>query len=1075
MKQQTVEQIKKIIETNDTLSSSEKKELLKSLELVAAYNLDLNKNEELKKLLLDNCEYIKEKDGMNREDKLLANYGLSRESSKAEIIAKRDAILDELYRQQRRTRYIDKARRIKKRFNLVKEEFDLILDRYDNPTLSGDLSKKEVRIAKKDALFKYYKIVDELSKFAVETEKEDEIADTSKNAFNYAYEGMSDKEISEVQQDLNTHPIKYTSYGNNTHDYLEPIEYFPNTNIRKPRVRGPFETDEHYEAFLAEYYSRYDFSNPKKTTQEETERFYSDKAKYAEATIQGYFGKLRDALANLRWFYNYSLNETSNIESDIEFYTEKISKQADKADTFRKYISESKKEREVFQEFITDYEQKVDSVNTIMGTIFNEPALVGDTSLTIEISKDGDKVNAIVSPLITLVDNENRKKYANYSVDEDGKTIPFDEYEFDANNMTNSDVDIMLNDFVQQIIDQGAVDLDMETVKKANVEVVYGDKTYVMPYEDLGVNVLKMLKLGGNAYVASSSYKDDPKVVEYVNNNGIEQAQEEIEPEIELPAEVEEKVEEAPVVDEVQEETPEVQVEESAEHEVEEPVQEVQSEEVVEEQIEPEVETEEDTPVVNEEETQTEKQTSEKDIILPPPLPIGIEDKGGVNQTIENEFIDSDEEKDEYDEAEVDNSLVEEDTQEEIEETNGFDPGQDYHIENEDDEYDYDEPEDEYNQISEPTISSGLELDEAPLTQEELRSCYKVTAIRKPRNFAKTIAAGVVGGVLTAFGLASVNGLAITGGSALLTGTVIQNWKNIKRAVMKFKLKNIAKRHGVKVFFGTKGRIEMKNPDGSDLTPEQEDWIQYDIDKKINSWNDPDFVPQVTLDDLGSAFIMERDENAYYVATKKEVSDYKKMKQGETKFESVSADVDLFGEEEELEPDEELEEPENEPEEEQEEVDDRPVLYGNVDDDVQIKNEADLMHELVRLNPELAREFKQDVSGFWLEIPHPENIRLPKGFEYIDGVGITNIDNTDDEPIKIDVFKSIDFDTPIIEDSYDSYEPTEDIVDEIVEKYGVLLDGISDEDIQRISELDPNYTVKDVQAAADKYNNGRSL
>lgn len=1092
MKQQTVEQIKQMINENDTLSSSEKKELLRSLKLLQGYNTDLNKNQELIDIIQDSYTLLKSKDGKNREDKLLENYGLTRDSSKEEIIKKRDLILDELYRQQKRTRYVDKYRRLKRRFNLVKEEFDLILDRYDNRTLAGDLSKKEIRQIKADAMKKYGEFINQLSEFAIETEKTDELEDKKTEVFNYIYEGMSEEEINKAEQEINTHPLKYTSYGSNNHDYLEPIEYYPDTNIRKPRVQGPFETTEHYEAFLAEYFSRYDFSNPKKTTPEQAERFYTDKLSYAESNVQRYFGQVRDALANLRWFYNYSLSETSSIESDIEEYTKSIRKYPSRKEQFESWIKEGKDRLSIHQEFIKDYEEKLDSVNTIMGKLYNEPKLVGDTTLTIELRQEGDKLNAIVSPLVTLVDNENRKKYANYEVTEDGEKETFDEYEFDLNNVTNQDLDSMLTDFVSEILEQGLVDVDMETLKSANVEVVLNDKTYIMPYKDFGLNLVKIMKLGTDAYVPRSTYKDDQEVKNYVDNVGVEQPQVNIEPEVEIPEDNKEETESQDVVDEMISETPaEEVVEEENNASVEEqeepssipfvvepkvepiapaPVEEVEEEQVEEQQVE-EQEPEE-TPV------EAETPTEEKDIILPPPLPIGIEDKGVLPEEEAEE-----EEFQEGNEAEIDESLVEKDTQDEFDYDNlDFDPGDDYHVEH-DDEEDY-EDEENYNNIREPRISHGLELDDTPLSQEELHGLYKVKAVKKPRHFIKTIAAGVVGGVATIFGLATVNGPVVLGGTALLTGTAGFNWKNIKRAVIKQKLKSIAKRHGAKVFFGTKGRIEMKNPDGSDLTPNQEDWIQYELDRKINNWLDLEQVPEVTLDNLGDAFIFEKDPTAYYVASEKEVKEYKKMKKGETKFESIGPDIDLFGDEENL-----AQEYDDEPEHEE---DIKPVLYGSIDDNVTIKDQADLMHELVRLNPELAREFKQDTTGYWLEIPNPEEIRVPNGFEY-NGVAISNIDHTEDEPIEITVFKPIQFEAqPVVENEqpeYDvpqyetQYEPqveaqvetSDEVIDSIIEKYGNLLDGITEDDIQRIAQLDGKYSYADVEAAANKYNNGRSL
>lgn len=1105
MKQQTVEQIKRMINEIETLSSSEKKELLESLEVVAKYNTDLNKNVEIQKVLKDAFAFLKEKDGMNREDKLLEQYGLSRDSSKEKIINKRDEILDELYRKQKRTRYIDKAKRLKVKFNVVKEHFDLILDRYDNRTLAGDLSKKEVRQSKYDALIRYAKLVDNLSEFAVETDKKDELEDSRNDAFNYAYEGMSDKEIGEFQKDLNTHPIRYASYGNNTKEYLEPIEYFPNTNIRKPRVRGPFETEEHYEAFLTEYYSRYDFSNPHKTTQVETEKFYSDKVSYAESTVQSYFGKVRDSLANLRWFYNYSLNESTAIDNDVEFYSDKIKKNPNRKAEYEKYIDEGKENREVFQEFIQDYDQKLESVNTIMGKVFNEPALVGDTSLTIELSKDGDKLTALVSPLVTLVDDENRKKYANYEVDENGEPVPFDQYEFDINTLTNQDIDSMLTDFVQEIVDQDLVDIDVETVKKANVEVYFDDKTFVMPYEDLGVNLIKVLKLGKDAYVPKETYKEDAQVNNYVNNVGVEQAHTEVP--VENPEDVTGTV--TPVVEEIEtpvlgedtEEPTETLTKESVDEIVETPAEETAktpAEETVEENVTEEENTNkaedfsemvEPTEDNNTNNNSEETVTSDENIIIPTPLPIGIEDKGG-QPTTEEEYLD-----DTVDEAQVDESLLEEDTQEEIdteEQDNRFHPGDAYYSE---DEYGDEDLEEDYYDVKTPHIDVGDILDTTPLTQEELRDCYTVKSSRKPRHFKKTVAAGLIGGALTAFGLATVNGPAVLGGSALLTGTVGFNWKNLKRAVQKFKLKAIARRNGAKAYFGKNGNIEIKNDGGSDLTEEQIKWIQHDLDKLINSWNDPLDVPRVTLDNLGHAFVFPNDDVAYYTTSKKDLSEYKEMRREELDkdaeedmtFSSVESDLDLYGDEEDQQDayyDDEEQSTEDDHEDTSEDdfdhkispdEEEKPVLYGNVDDNNDIFDETDLYHELVRLNPELASLFKQDSTGYWLEIPNPESVRLPQGFEYIDGVGFTNINTDPEQPIQIDVIKTLDFSSIPVDTEEPSEDKSEDNVNYLIGKYGFTLKDLTDDELQRIINVETSCSAEDIEAAINKMNSRKSL
>ena len=1193
MKQQSVEQIIKMIRKNDTLSSTEKDELIHSLELLTKYNVDLNKNEDLIKLILDSKDFLLEKDGMNREDKLLSKYGLTPDSTKEEVEAVRDSIIDQLYKLSTETKYIDRYKDYKREICRVDREFKLILSRFEKRTLSGDLSKETVKADKVKAFKDYAALAGLLSQFAVETESENEVEDVSNDTFNYVYEGMSDDEIKEAQEDLNSRPINYASYGNNTKEYLEPIEYFPNTNIRKPRAQGPYESTEHYNSFLTEYYSRYDFSNPQPTPADETGKFYSDKLEYIKDEIHDYFTDIRKAMANLRWFYNYSLNTIANNESDIEFYEEKLAEEADKADEYNGYINDAKQNNEVLQEFISEYDEKLDSLNSVLGAVYNEPSLKGDTSITIELSTNGDEVTATVSPLVTLVDDENRKKYANYEVDED-KKIPYDEYTFNLKDVTNKDLDGMLLEFVTNLHEDGYTDIDVETFKNSNIELVVDGEELVMPFNDFGINAFRALQLDkDNNYVKTNTYKDDEKVLTLIKRNVVTQ------PVVE---EVKEEVQEAPAVVEAQEdipveipelktdaihqwdsrlteeqildaisrdiyepvgpeyeqflsevglskpaaaaeevtETPEVvETQEEIPVEVEEPTKEVveeQQSEEPEEEVEENNEAEVDESLVEENTTEDIEEPTKAFADVEPTLGLPLlddaeetEDLQTPEEVIEENFDDAFEEEkeevkteepvetpeeekteddgieedlpitepsDEDEEVDFDPFELEEnlDTEEELTDeesplNKNFD---DYHsMEHDDDDIEYDEDEG-YSEIEEPKKKLRLgELEDQKFTQEELHDFYKVTAVRKPKNFAKTVAAGIVGGAMALFGVLATHPLVAVGGSIALVGDVIANWKNVYRAIQKLKLKFIAKKNGARVLFGREG-IKMINADGEELDREKAEDIQDDIDKLINSRFDPKYVPQVTLSNLEDSFIRQDDDEEELEKTPAEETEEKDEVQemveniNDTVENSLgdaytqdALDFDPFEDEDDVEDlvinepvqEETKEAPAEESKEPEEEIPE-DVLFDNI-----VKNnnkyaveidpyQRSLAETLLILNHDLDGHIKEDSEGLFIECDNPEALVLPEGYEYIKGVGISNLDSNPDRIVTIDVVSKINYDQ--------ENNISQEVIDSIIAKYGDTLRGLNPEDIPTYFSNESEYSFDEIEAAINAYQAGKT-
>ena len=460
-------------------------------------------------------------------------------------------------------------------------------------------------------------------------------------------------------------------------------------------------------------------------------------------------------------------------------------------------------------------------------------------------------------------------------------------------------------------------------------------------------------------------------------------------------------------------------------------------------------------------------------------------------------------------------------------------------MEHDDDDFEYDEDEG-YSDIEEPKKKLRLgELEDQTFTQEELHNFYKVTAVRKPKNFAKTVAAGIVGGAMALFGVLATHPLVAVGGSIALVGDVIANWKNVYRAIQKLKLKFIAKKNGARVLFGREG-IKMINADGEELDREKAEDIQDDIDKLINSRFDPKYVPQVTLSNLEDSFIRQDDDEAYYTSSDIEDGLYKfytepRLTTKSSKFESVGPKIDLMAhddEEKEKETEEAVEEPVEVPTEEaveepvevpaeeaveektdfandysenaldfdpfededdvedlvinepvQEETQEAPaseaeeeipedVLFDNI-----VKNnnryavevdpyQRSLAEKLLILNHDLDGHIKEDSEGLFIECDNPEALVLPEGYEYIKGVGISNLDSNPDRIVTIDVVSKINYDQ--------ENNISQEVIDSIIAKYGDTLRGLNPEDIPTYFSNESEYSFDEIEAAINAYQAGKT-
>lgn len=477
MNETTMESLKGIIQRLDNISDERKDELLSSLEVLHNFNGNVEENEELKSIFTELKEFVLNQDNYSVGDKLLLDHGLTLESTKEEVEAARDAELTKLEARAERCRYVDQYKVIRRQMVKLDEEYDKILANLDKRTLSGDLRDDSVKKDKTEALKDLIRLADSMEKYGEEVAPVEE-------RINYNYSAMSEEEIEEARKQIEETPLAPIEDGEK--DYLEPVEYFANTNVKKPRLQGLYESNEDYNAFLQEYYSRYDFSNVEATPAEETTEFYSDKMEYAKTKVKSYFDKVRNALTDLRWLYNHSLNETNLLYGDLDHYIETKEE---------KFVKETEDEIKVHEEFISEYEQKLSRINEMTSELFNDKPVKGDIVVSVELSRDNDQLSTTMTPLLSIIDEDLRKKFANY----DANKVVDDEYKFDINTVKIDDLNDSLLAFIDSVTEE-LDDRDYEEIIKSNVEVVIDGEEFVMPIKDYGINVAKIFKLGTKAF-----------------------------------------------------------------------------------------------------------------------------------------------------------------------------------------------------------------------------------------------------------------------------------------------------------------------------------------------------------------------------------------------------------------------------------------------------------------------------------------------------------------------------------------------------------------------------------------------
>jgi hypothetical protein len=1090
MKDINVEYLKEVIMNNESITEEDKERTVKALEVFTKYNTDLNKNADLRNLLVHAAEFLKH-DGVNREDKLYADYKIKRDATREEIESTRDELLDKLNDEIENTKYLEQAKRLKEHARRVEKDFEHILNHLDKRVLSGDLNDKEVKKIKAKSIHELAELLESISEFTVDTKAKDEISDSSEKAFNYVYEGMSDEEIEEAKADLDSHPINYVKYGDNIHDYLEPIEYYPNTNVRKPRNIGPFESVEHYNAFLAEYYSKYDFSSVEATPVEETKNFYQSKLDYIKTRVQGYFNDIKDSLTTLRWLYNHALNEQ---DKDPEF-----------------------------KKFVNVYEEKLDSVNAIEGKMFNDKTLTGDIVLQIELDKTDDELDISISPLMALIDEENRKKFANYTINKDGSKVVDDDYIFNYNEITSEQLDMMVKDFVETVVEQFD-DLDNETVMNSNIEVVYEGHSFVMPVKDFGKNAVRLMELGALSY--EDEIKKDKGIArtkKLVNNNVQTLSKGDVESrldnitseEVELPQE--------------KEETPEVSVTYPPYNEEDEKLTDMLnevtdnkeentlSEEERLDQMLDEAQTkmaEEVTEIYDQSQNDVEEIEVEEDKLTNEYAPEEVPEKVDIPDLVIEDVEPTtyvptkSEEEERLDQLLEDAKTVKEPSIEPMPEMTPYEP-----VKSEEEERldklldDVTNPKEETPQIINPFEATPLMIEDK---QIKLNQQYKVVASRKPKYSKSTAALTVIGGALTIFGLAGASALSFGVGAAALANVVALNLDNLKRAARKFQLKRLAKRHDARVFFGRNDDIAMRNANGSKIIGDKIDEINEDLDntfnKKIKSIVDK-YTPMVTFDKLANLFILPGDTYTEEKTDSEYVSNYFENKayeenvtNGVTKFESVPTEADIFyddgitpteeevkqkplsrllkniiptqeeinkalyGEDEEV-----VEELQEEKEEVKEETPDYSDEVAELENLRRLKAEIDnpetiekktksAIEQIMELNPTL--DFKKDSEGYFVEVDDPNSIVCPEGFEYNGAGAITNRNSVGE------------YESEVIIGVFPKQElAPANPVEEIKEFYAELLD-CPKEQLVKMQQMNSKYTLEQFEEAWDSYHQG---
>ena len=1089
MNETTLRDLKDLIQRADNIGGSYKKAVIASLDRIASFDENLGLNKDLQELFADLKDFINTKDNYSLGDKLLSDYGLSLSATIDEIEEKRKEEISNLERKLKSCRYLDRAKEIKRKINSTNIEFDLMIENIKRRTLSGDLKEQDTKDNKAIALMELEKLVDGILEF---TDESKEVVEEER--VNYNYKEMSDEEIAKAQEEINETPLKTSE---NTHDYLEPIEYFANTNVKKPRNQGVYESNEDYQAFLQEYYSRYDFTNTQPTSKDESADFYQGKIDYSKNKVKEYFDKLRESLSDLRWVYNFSLTEIDNLNNDIDSYDR------DNTEESKKYKEEAEKDISMHESFIKMYESKLKRINEITSKLFNEPPVKGDIVVSVEFEAKDGKLQSNIVPLLSIIEEELRKKYANF----DANKQVDEEYEFDLNTVTKDDINDMIGSFIDSVTEQLS-ERDYEEIVSGNIEVVIDGKVTVMPIHGCGVSIKRLLN---NAYGLTKVNDNDKVLTKKFTNNYNDMSRSDLEARLkEIESEMayrthEENGMEGHEDDNLLDEYKEIK--EALKNAPKAPLMEVDVEEPELSIVYGQDKTKEDndadkTKEDNGSDKAKEDNGTDKELIYGTDVSDKF-DEDKVKQAVENlenppkdiDMIYGVDNSSKYSEDMVDNiinatndTVLRQETEENIVEANDeaeTDKELDSSLKETDTKEkdlilppelpigieqkpEFDKKDEEVNDLvkqiedEQPEEEQGKEEDTNDEKVFRVVSTRPLTIKEKIPSILTNVASlalwGVTGTAMYNFG-ASRNTSIFAAGFAAIASFYAMNIDDIKHAATKWKLKRMASKYKIKLFFGDDDKIIARTKDGLELDEETKEKFQKELDDffDISDRNEKG-LPLVTVDTLTNAFIYNKknkvdavnpdlDQADYYVASDKEIAAYNKVKDISA-FESYGNHDWLDDKDKEEDKASELERLRKEKE----------ALLKESSKLDKIASFDDLKAELIRLNPGIEKYIKydgnEDAPEFFIHGADPEKIKLPEGFEYANSY-ITNINSTNGSPISISVMK----DEPDIEI---------DPIETIIADYGDKLLA-NEEELKELARIDGKHSLEEFEQAAERY------
>ena len=390
------------------------------------------------------------------------------------------------------------------------------------------------------------------------------------------------------------------------------------------------------------------------------------------------------------------------------------------------------------------------------------------------------------------------------------------------------------------------------------------------------------------------------------------------------------------------------------------------------------------------------------------------------------------------------------------------------------------------NDVKKSTQQTSPKTEKSDNSQPGL---YKVVASRRIKSKVAAVVAAI-GGAAAIF-----NGgvlLAFAGG-AVLASDLIANLIPIWRSIQKFKLKRLAKRKKVKFLFTSDDKIEVRNLDGSEISDEMAKSIQTEIDLKFNSYNKKNGYPLVTVNNLKNAFIASKYKTNYYTPSKSDdkflaaadkknakkkdeqdsvpsIEDIKKYKdlknsKGKHAAKDNKTDANTIPSREEInkyfayknkkkstKSDNGINAPES--------LIRRANDVNNKDKD-QLKADKEMLELIKALNDlnGLTDEIEYDNEGYFINVAHPEMLKLPKGYILDRGVSIRREKDDENGP-HIEVFKK--------QRNVEAIQAKIDTIREIISTYGDLL--MTDEFIQEeYKKLLDKYSKEDIMEAVKQY------